>query len=431
MIRWILKGILRDKTRSLFPFLVVSVGVALVIALMGFMEGILMGMLDVTANLDTGHLRLVNKSFYEEEYLLPMDRALAAQRETLSWLKKNSDPKIQWSPRIRWGAIMDVPDEKGETVSQTPITGMALDLFSPDTPELDRLKLAESLTQGRLPRQKKEMLIGYQLAETLDVKLGNPVTLIGQSFDGGLVTDNYIMVGFVRFGVFLMDKKMAVMDIADAQETFYVEDMVTDWLGFLPASVPIEDYEKHQTILLDSLQRWNPPASWANDDEPIIKTIFDQRNLRELTQKFFLIRNIIVAVFVFLMILVLWNAGLLNGIHRYGEMGLRLSLGETHKQLILTLVIEALIIGLVGSLAGSVFGGGVVYYLQEVGIDLGDNLAQTGVMQNDIVRGKLSVHGFLQGIIPGVTASVLGTFIAALTIFKRSEADLFRELEVG
>ena len=144
-MNWILKGIVRDKSRSLFPFLVVSVGVTLMVTLFGFMEGVMMGMLDMTANLDTGQLRFVNKYFFEEEHLIPMDRALAAQGETLIWLQDNSSQNIVWTPRIRWAAIMDVPDEEGNTLSQTPITGMAIDFFSPESTEVNRLKIKESI----------------------------------------------------------------------------------------------------------------------------------------------------------------------------------------------------------------------------------------------------------------------------------------------
>ena len=147
MIRWILQGILRDKNRSLFPFLVVTAGVSLVVFTVGFMEGIFMGMIDSTANLDTGHLRFVNKPFYDEEHLNPLDRSLTAQNETREWLRENSDAEINWAPRIRWGAIADVPDENGETKSQTPIIGMALDLLSPESQELERLEAKIDKTQ--------------------------------------------------------------------------------------------------------------------------------------------------------------------------------------------------------------------------------------------------------------------------------------------
>ena len=35
-----------------------AVGVALVVALVGFMEGVFMGMIDMTANFDSGHLQI-------------------------------------------------------------------------------------------------------------------------------------------------------------------------------------------------------------------------------------------------------------------------------------------------------------------------------------------------------------------------------------
>ncbi len=433
MIRWILTGILRDKTRSLFPFSVVTVGVALVVFFLGFIDGNFADMIDMTANLDTGHLRFVNKPFYEEEFLNPMDRALAAQKQTGAWLKDNSDPRIQWSPRIRWGAIMDVPDDEGETRSQTPVTGMALDLLSPGSPEKERFNLEKVLEEGRLPQNPKEMLVGHELAKDLEIRPGNTVTLLGQSFDGGLAADNYTAVGIIRFGVFAMDKKMALIDLADAQDSFYMEDMVTDWLGYLPDNV---GYKKYAGIK-DGIQSRmppllaDPPADWAKDDEPIILSILEQRNLQSLADIFEVIKKILVGIFILLMGLVLWNAGVLNVIHRFGELGLWLAMGQTHWKLVAMLGLEALMIGILGSLAGCVIGGSIVYYLQEVGINMGDAFAQTGLMLTDVARGRMSAEAFILGVIPGLTASLLGSFFASIGIFKRSEASLFRELEAG
>lgn len=433
MMRWILQGIVRDKSRSLFPFLIVTVGVALMVGLLGFMDGIFMGMLDMSAKLDTGHLRVVNKPFYDEEHLIPLDRALAGQAETRKWLEAHGDPGIEWAPRIRWGALMDVPDAEGNTKSQTPITGMAVRLLDPASPERQRLDLEASVIAGRVPEKPGEMLMGHLLAKSLKLKLGDTVTLLGQTFDGGLATDNYTVSGLIRFGVMAMDKKMVLIDLDDAQHTFYMDNMVTDWLGFVPASVPYDRYEDMkqaiQSHLPDLLK--DPPPQWAGDDRPIVLTILDQRNIGEIARKFELIRGVIVLIFTFLMVLVLWNAGLLNGIHRYGEMGLRLAMGETHRHLVASLTLEAFAVGVIGSIAGCVVGGLVVFYLQEVGVDMGDALSKSGLMLNDVARGRLTVEGFVRGIVPGMTASVAGSLFASLAIFQRSEANLFRELEVG
>ena len=433
MIGFLFRGLLRDKSRFFFPFSVVTIGVALVVALVGFMEGVFMGMIDMTANLDSGHLRLVNKAFYDEEHLRPLDRSLASQQETRDWLTKHSAPDVDWSPRIRWGAILDVPDEQGETRSQTPVVGMAMDLQSPDSKEVQRLRLKPSIVEGSLPDKFNEMLMGIQLAEVLEVSVGQTVTLMGQSFDGGLVADNYQVVGLVRFGVTAMDKKMVLIDLASAQNTFYMEDMVTDWLGYFPPSADFDRYEEVKASMNTALVDWmrSPPKDWAKDDFPIVLSIRDHLNIGAIMDKFMTIKGFVVGIFTFLMVLVLWNAGILSGIHRYGEMGLRLAFGEPHWKLVLTLAIEGVLIGILGSLAGSLFGGAFAWTLQEVGLNMGDTFAQSGMMVNDVVRARVTVGGFIQGIVPGIFASVAGTLVASLAIFKRSEANLFRELEAG
>ncbi|MBT6662548.1 MAG: hypothetical protein HOB58_05250, partial [Nitrospina sp.] len=428
MIAFLFRGILRDKSRFLFPFSIVAIGVTLVITLVGFMEGVFMGMIDMTANLDAGHLRLVNKPFYDEEHLRPLDRSLAAQSETLNWLKKNSPEKTRWSPRIRWGALLDVPDKNGNTVSQTPIVGMALDLKDKKSLELKRLRLEESLIDGKIPEQDKEMLMGDQLAKTLNIELNQAVTLLGQSFDGGLVMDNYRVVGLVKFGVSAMDKKMVLIDLADAQDSFYMEDMITDWLGFLPAQYSLSDYEAIKKNMKQPLSKLieMPPKSWAEDDQAILLTIRDQQNIGAIADKFNIIKGFVVGIFTFLMMLVLWNAGILNGIHRYGEMGLRLAFGESHWRVIFNTGIEGLFVGVLGTLAGCIFGGVFAWFLQEVGINMGDSFAQSGLMINDVVRARLTTGAFIQGVIPGVFASVAGNLIASIAIFKRTESNLFR-----
>ena len=433
MIVFLFRGIFRDKSRFLFPISIVTIGVALVVALVGFMEGVFMGMIDMTANLDTGHLRLVNKPFYDEEHLRPLDRSLAAQKETLKWLKQNTNSAIKWAPRIRWGALLDVPDKNGNTRSQTPVVGMALDLKSSDSFEVKRLRLVESLLKGKLPLGKNEMVIGNQLAQSLKISLGQSVTVLGQSFDGGLVADNYTVVGFVKFGVTAMDKKMVLIDLIDAQNTFYMEDTVTDWLGYFPPSFNFTNYVDVKNKINFNLNVWtkSPPKDWVKDDIPITLSILDQQNIGSMVKTFTLIKSFVVGIFTFLMMLVLWNAGVLSGIHRYGEMGLRLAFGEPHWKLISTLGIEGLFIGILGSIVGCIIGGTFTWYLQDIGLNMGDAFSKSGLMINDVVRARLSLEGFIQGIIPGIFSSVTGTLVASLAIFKRSEANLFRELEAG
>ena len=64
----------------------------------------------------------------------------------------------------------------------------------------------------------------------------------------------------------------------------------------------------------------------------------------------------IVAVFLATMFIVLWNTGLMGNIRRYGEIGVRLAMGETKGQVYRSLIAEAAVIGFVGSLIGTALG---------------------------------------------------------------------------
>src|SRR5690625_6999152 len=82
--------------------------------------------------------------------------------------------------------------------------------------------------------------------------------------------------------------------------------------------------------------------------------------------------RVMVLMVILLMIalsIVLWNTGVLGGIRRYNEFGVRLAMGEEKKHIYRTLLGEALLIGVIGSVVGTAMGGALTLYLQQYGID--------------------------------------------------------------
>ena len=57
MITFIIKGLLRDRHRSLFPVIMVTIGVFITVFFQAFMGGILTDMVDSTARFSTGQDR--------------------------------------------------------------------------------------------------------------------------------------------------------------------------------------------------------------------------------------------------------------------------------------------------------------------------------------------------------------------------------------
>jgi putative ABC transport system permease protein len=129
------------------------------------------------------------------------------------------------------------------------------------------------------------------------------------------------------------------------------------------------------------------------------------------------------------MSIVLWNAGLMSGIRRYGEIGVRLAIGESKDRVYVAMLSESIVIGIVGSALGTAIGLGVSYYLQEVGLDVTSMTQSSGVLMANVIRAKITAEGYYIGFVPGLLATLVGTAISGIGIFRRQTAQLFKELE--
>ena len=76
MINYLIKGILRDKNRSLIPIIVITIGVMLTIFLSGFLKGAMGDIVDQNARFETGHVKIMSRAYAQNKDQLPNDLAL-------------------------------------------------------------------------------------------------------------------------------------------------------------------------------------------------------------------------------------------------------------------------------------------------------------------------------------------------------------------
>ena len=95
MIKFLTKGLLRDRSRSLFPVLVITLTVALVVFAIGFIRGTMNSLFLDTAVILTGHEKIVTRAYNEESQLMPNDLALLDADQLIHDLKNvNPDARI-------------------------------------------------------------------------------------------------------------------------------------------------------------------------------------------------------------------------------------------------------------------------------------------------------------------------------------------------
>ena len=426
MIKFLTKGLLRDRTRSFFPVLVITISVAIVVFASGFMTGMMNNLLLDTAVILSGHEKIVTRAYNEESMLMPNDLALLETDELIDKLEKEY-PSFFWTPRITFAGLLDVPDEKGETKSQGPVIGMGIDFFTNESRQVEIWELERNLVNGTLPVQKNDVLISSKLADKLNVYVGEQVTFIGSTMDNAFTTYNYNIVGTFNLRKGQTDRQLMLVDISGAREALDMDNAASAIFGFThdlfyddAAAVALRT--NYNNIESDTLDIFSPYMLALRDGNQM-GTMVDMSNA---------MLAIMGSVFLVIVMVVLWNMGLMNGLRRYGEVGLRLAIGEPKGHVYRSLILEAVIIGLFGTVVGTGLGLSITYYVQENGIDYTkgiEALSNSSVVMPNIFYAQVTPDLFYIGFFPGVLATVFGTMLAGLAIYKREMSQLFKELE--
>jgi putative ABC transport system permease protein len=424
MMRFLITGILRDKNRSVLPATVIAIGVMLTVLFSAWFKGVFTDMIDVNANFSSGHNRVMTRAYAENESQRPNDLAILGVDTLLSSLHAQF-PDMAWVPRIHFGGILDVPDARGETRGQGIAVGQAIDFFSDGTREPERMNIPGSIVMGALPRQSGDALVSHDFAERFGLKPGDAVTLFGSTMEGGMSFSNFTISGTVRFGMQAMDRGAILIDLSDARAALDMEDAAGEILGFLNTG----KYDEARALSVK--EAFNQQYASSNDEfAPVMQRLNDQNSLEEYLAISRYFSGVMVLVLVLALSIVLWNTGLIGGLRRYNEFGIRLAMGEDKGHVFRSLLQEALVIGLMGSVVGTLVGLAGAWYLETYGINLGSAVQGGSMMMPEVFRASISPLNYWIGFIPGVFSVLFGNALAGIGIFRRSTATLFKELSV-
>ena len=423
MIRFLLKGIFRDRQRSLLPVIVATIGVMLTVTLFCWLNGFLMDSVELNARFSTGHVKIMTSPYAKNIDQIPNDLALTGVDSLVLNLKKEF-PGMKWQQRIHFGGLIDAPDSKRETRAQGPAMGFGIDMFSGDHSEIERFNLEKSLRRGKLPEHPGEILMSELFSQKLKVNPGDTVTLIGSTMNGSMAMSNFKIAGTIVFGTTGMDKGSVIIDLKDIRNALDMNDAAGEIIGYLPGNFYDEVLAEQVVLAFNKL--YTP-----SEDKyaPVIVTLSQQNNLGKMMGQIKQVGGFVVFVFVFSMSLVFWNAGLLGGLRRYIEFGTRLAIGEDYSHIYRTMIYESVLIGIVGSVSGTIVGLTLSLYLQKHGLDLGSMMKNASIMMPSVFHARITALAFIIGFIPGLLSTVAGTALSGLGIYKRKTAQLFKELE--
>jgi putative ABC transport system permease protein len=423
MIKFLFLGLIRDRHRSQFPIIVVALGVMLTVVFQAWLSGVFGDSIEFTARFTTGHVKVMTAAYAENINQFPNDLALLGANKIIDTLKTRY-PDMKWSERIYFAGLADIPDRNGETKAQGNMVGFGIDLLSGNKDETGRMNLAKSLRRGRLPSKRGEILISDEFCRKLKIAPFDTMSMISSTMYGEYSVCNFVIAGTVEFGTSSLDRGTIIADLADVRQALNMENATGEILGFFRSGY--YDDARAKYVVSSFNKSFN-----RKDDEfsPLMKSLREQNNMAVMVDFTSRIFGVMIFIFMAAMSIVLWNAGLLGGLRRYGEFGMRLAIGEEAGHVYRTLIYESLLVGFLGSVAGTAAGLGIAFYLQRYGISLGSIMKNSNMMMPEVFRARITGQTWIIGFFPGILSTLTGTILSGMGIFKRRTAQLFKELE--
>ncbi len=326
----------RNRRRTFITALGLGVGYFAVVFIIGWADGLTAEMVDNGTGLITGQIQIHATDYRPERSLY--DTIGGRDGADVSELVRiaASDPAIEAAaPRVYAGGLMS----SGDSTSAGMLMGIDVEL----EPRVSRV--LSGIEDGKLPEMgRKEILVGYELARQLEVAVGDEVVLVVPAADGSMGNDLFRLAGIYRSGMTELDNAYGLVPIDSLQTLISLEpDRVHEiaaattnpWLAPEAAS---------------RLARALEPTGLDIEVVPWTELRPEMLDYTRLVESWYFI---IIGIVFIVAIFGVANTMLMATFERRRELAVMLALGTTPVEVVLTVLYEAVALGVLSLLVGA------------------------------------------------------------------------------
>jgi len=259
---------------------------------------------------------------------------------------------------------------------------------------LDTAKyISEILTKTKLPEVNynkfgNEVIVGYKLAQYLELTVGDSIVLIGQGFHGASAIEKYRINGLLNFPADMFNERFIYMPIHTSQmflsayQTNFNTNDTTYYVNYIAlntvyqASIRQTDYDKILNVKSDIENELTNPlltvVGWHN----LNKDLFEGLKMDNASGK----------IMIFVLYLII-SFGVLGTVmmliaERKREFGMMMAIGMQRKQLSSIVSIEMFFMGLIAGIAGVFITFPIIWYGHKYPVKLRGEAAEAMDMYN-------------------------------------------------
>jgi ABC-type lipoprotein release transport system permease subunit len=374
----------RNRRRSLFTVLAVAVGLALLIFINGLIAGVVADALENSIRLQTGHVQLRAATYDEDKVslqwqdLLDNGEELAAEARAL--------PQVASASPVLWatGIVNTIDDSANVRVFGIDV---ASDFYAP---------VRAGLTAGEFlaADDRSGVLFGERLADSLGLAVGDNISLTLLDADGQPQEQIYTVRGLFDTGAVSYDESAAFLPLAKAQA-------VTNTGGRASAVTILLHEREDAAAVAATLGTGGVTAlTWRELNQVFLQTM-------DTAMSFYTVMDFIVMLVV---AVVIANTLLMAVFERVREMGILAALGMRGGQIMQMFLLEAMLLGLGGIVAGVLLGSAIVIFMSTNGIPIGAEVAATA---ETIALGTTMYTQFVPSTIANLSLATLVIIVLA------------------
>ncbi len=386
-IAW--RNIWRNRRRSLIIIVSIVVGVAATMLSDGLSIGMVQQMLDNQIGSHVSHIQIHAKGFNDNRVIqtciVDMHRVEAA-------LVSTGGVKA-WSRRvITFGLLSSALSSSG---------GLIVGVEPDREPAVT--SIMASVAEGKyLSGKPHEVVIGRRMAEKLGVGLGDKVVGMASALSGDVGSDLFRVVGIYQTVSSEFDKMHMFTTLAGSQEMLELEGRVLEYAITVDN---IEKVDEVKRVLSDKLGGEYEVLSYR-DLLPMLVYMVDMYSQMMI---------VLYVVIGLAMIFGIVNTMLMSVFERIQEFGVLMAIGMKNSFVFRMVMTEAMILAVIGTMAGLLAGALSVLTLGSTGIDLGmfnEGLNSFGV--GAIIYPQLTIDSVISVIVIIPLTAMFGALYPAI-----------------
>jgi putative ABC transport system permease protein len=341
-----IRNVLRNRRRSVITVAAITVGLAALTFLWGFIDGMNQQMVHNTTRYFAGDVQVHVKGYHDDPSL---DRAFEAGARVQEGVRGHPavasatlrlEATLLASRADRSRGVMAVGVDPATEASVSDLFKAVVDGRSIDGPGDDGV------------------LIGERLAEALGARAGDELVLVGQGYDGAVASARKPIRGVFRTKLDELDGYVAVMPLDALRELLSAPGAVT------AVALRLRDRGTLATTVADLSARTGPGyevLGW-----PVLLPMV------AVSTRFHEVMGYVVLTIFFVMVAAsVANPVLMAVLERTREFGIMLALGTPPGLLFRLVLLEAMLLGAAGLTLGNALGIGLTAGFGARGIDLG------------------------------------------------------------